>query len=44
MICYVCFAEYVGDDVAAVSDDDGDDANDGADYSDDRIHDVLMIM
>ena len=43
MIWFSCLAEDVDDAVAVVSDDDGDDANDGADYSDDRIHHVLMI-
>ena len=44
MIDCSCLPEDVDDAVAVVSDGDGDDANDGADYSDDRIDDVLMIM
>ena len=43
MICYSWFAHDVDYDVAVVFEDDGD-ANDGADYSDDRIDDVLMIL
>ena len=44
MICYSWFAEDVDYDVAVVSEDDGEDANDGTDYSHERIDGVLRIM